>query len=428
MITVNDRTIELKNWLGTDQNPRRKPSTRKMYKIAFEKYAKFTTMTPRQMIQKMAREYKGERTEMGGTANMIIDFQNHLLRKEKLAEKTAQTCVGAIRGFYAKNRVKVEFDRGDLLIAHVKYERRYLSRQDVRKLLDSTNSPRNKAIIIALYQSGMDISTLLSLNYGDVGGKLRRNKRTMVWAIRKKTRQKYRTFFGKDSVNHLLTYLETRKSLRPEDPLFTNDSDSTTRMRTITAQRMMRTLTVRAGLLKKEELKPFNPMGTHALRESFSKTATGSGLNQNVLDGMLGHKIAYNSAYSKLGDFELENLYAGFEAKLSTSIDPRDEMELLRALAQKEGINFDEVLRKKGLEAYQSGMGTGGGFFPNFEDPEVARDILFEELRKRETPTAEAKKVQKVILEGELEAFLEDGWLYVNSLNNGSHKCIITKN
>ena len=425
MITVNDRTIELKKWLGTDENPRRKTSTRKIYKIAFEKYAKFSKMTARQMIQKMAREYKGERTEMGGTANKIIDFQNHLLRKEKLAEKTAQTCVGAIRGFYAKNRVKVEFDRGDLLIAHVKYERRYLSRKDVRKLLDSTNIPRNKAIILCLYQSGMDISTLLNLNYGDVGGNLRRNRRIMITTIRKKTREKYRTFFGKDAVNHLITYIETKKRLSPNDPLFTNEPDSSTRMRTITAQRMMRTLVVRSGLITKEELKdlPFNPFGSHALRESFSKTAAGAGLNQNVIDGMLGHKVGYDSAYSKLSDFELENIYSGFEAKISTSSDPRDQMEVLREIAQKEGINLDDLLHKKGLEAFESGMGTGGGYFPNFEDPEVARDVLMEELRKREKP-----KVQKIVKEDELEGYLEDGWLYVSSLNNGSHKCIISKN
>jgi len=432
MITVNDRTIELKNWLGTDQNPRRKPSTRKIYKIAFEKYAKFTGMTPRQMIQKMAREYKGERTEMGETANMIIDFQNYLLRKEELAEKTAQTCVGAIRGFYAKNRVKVEFDRGDLIIAHVKYERRYLSRQDVRKLLNSTNVPRNKAIIICLYQSGMDISTLLNLNYGDVGGSLRRNKRTMVTTIRKKTRQKYRTFFGKDAVNHLITYLETRKSLRSEDPLFTNEPNNTKRMRTTPTQRMMRTLVLRAGLISKAELEelPFNPLGTHSLRESFSKTAVGAGINQSLVDGMLGHKVGYGGAYSRLGDSQLEAIYAELEPKLSTSVDPRDEMDALRAIARREGIDLDKILHLRGLQAYATGMGSGGGFFPDFEDPAVARDILIEEIKRKNepsTPSTEGKKVQKVIDETELEDYFMAGWEYLNSLNGNSGKCIIVK-
>jgi len=34
---------------------------------------------------------------------------------------------------------------------------------------------------------------------------------------------------------------------------------------------------------------------------------------------------------------------------------------------------------------------------------------------------------QKVLEEDELEAYLADGWRYVNSLNNGSRKCILIK-
>jgi len=44
-----------------------------------------------------------------------------------------------------------------------------------------------------------------------------------------------------------------------------------------------------------------------------------------------------------------------------------------------------------------------------------------------ETETNGGVPLQKVILEDELEAYLAKGWLYVNSLNNGSGKCIVAK-
>jgi len=43
-----------------------------------------------------------------------------------------------------------------------------VTNMDVKKLVDHSRAPRDRAIILTMFQGGMDVSTLCSLKYGDV--------------------------------------------------------------------------------------------------------------------------------------------------------------------------------------------------------------------------------------------------------------------
>ncbi len=329
MKKINWDEKALLRWIGTDERPRMARSRHK-YKTAFRHYAEFTRMTANTLINQMAMEYKGERTEMGETKGLILDFYHYLTvtRKTPLASKTAHAYIGAIRSFYSKNNVEVKFGKNEIPKPNVRYERRLLSRYDVLKLTQvAEKNSRNKAIIVCMYQSGMDVSTLLSLDVSHVQNQLRSGKkRILLRVVRQKTRVKYRTFFGRDATQYLRTYLETRGNLKAHDPLFVGRYND--RLKPLSVHKMLKILVVKAKLLTEAELKPFNPMGSHALRESFSKTATGAGFNSNIIDGLLGHKLPYGGAYSRLSDSELERVYADLEPRISLSETQQDKSYL----------------------------------------------------------------------------------------------------
>ena len=72
----------------------------------------------------------------------------------------------------------------------------------------------------------------------------------------------------------------------------------------------------------------FNIAGPHALRAAFSSILQYHGMNQMIIDGLQGHKVAYDSAYSRLSNRELIELYSKFEDHLMVS--NAEEMMTLR--------------------------------------------------------------------------------------------------
>ena len=110
--------------------------------------------------------------------------------------------------------------------------------------------------------------------------------------------------------------------------------------------------------------------------------------------------------------------------------------EVRRALAM-QGLTLQDVIDVLGEEMYSRAEGTGGGvgrrlpideeYIASLEDEEIGKYALKALKRKLlgETETNGRVPRQKVVRDDELEAYLAKGWLYVNSLHNGSGKCIV---
>ena len=87
--------------------------------------------------------------------------------------------------------------------------------RNIRKLVDVAKSTRDRAVILCMFQSGMDMTTLCSLNYGDMKDELEAGKIPLLFhAQRKKTHTNYRTLIGKDAIEALKIYLDERRSTR----------------------------------------------------------------------------------------------------------------------------------------------------------------------------------------------------------------------
>lgn len=99
-------------------------------------------------------------------------------------------------------------------------------------------------------------------------------------------------------------------------------------------QKMMQELAVRSGFIDKQNNgHEFNPLGPHALRESFGSIMTNSGVPDTVVDFWLGHEIGEMSeAYKGVQLESLKQMYAQREKLLSISAQKVDVEEIREKL------------------------------------------------------------------------------------------------
>jgi len=158
-------------------------------------YAKYTGLTAEQLVDEAledARRDPREKTDI--VKQRFIGFYNWLVNEapkrgpggrktggKGLSSKLAHTYVNAIRSFYDTFGVVVKLKgRSALPKPRVTNKRKRLTNMDVKRLLDHCRSPRDRAVILCMFQSGMDVSTLCSLKYGDVAEGLKRGDHPLM--------------------------------------------------------------------------------------------------------------------------------------------------------------------------------------------------------------------------------------------------------
>jgi integrase/recombinase XerD len=202
--------------------------------------------------------------------------------------------------------------------------------EQVKKLLSVIKNLRDKAITLVMFQSGMDISTVCSLNYGDLKEGLEKGEEPlMIHVKRPKVGLNYRIFIGHDAIESIKTYLNERRVKYKEDidfdtPLFMLEGthvNNRVRCKPKFFQDNMRRYVLLAGLVSKEKMEKadFSPARPHALRSGFSTIARLKGLNERLIDYFMGHSDPYGGAYNQATNDELREKYTEIEPALSVS-------------------------------------------------------------------------------------------------------------
>jgi integrase/recombinase XerD len=339
----------LQRWIGTIT----KKNTLHMYKIAFEKYEKFTGLNATQLIQEALEDMRRDPQDKKDIVlQRLLGFYNWLLKecpKGKpdpknpprfgLSPKMANTCVQAVRSFYSTYDVYVKLKgRSKLPNPHVENPKMILSNMEVKRLVDNTRTIRDRAIILTLFQSGLDVSTLCSLKYGDISEGLAKDEHPLILRLyREKASTEFYTFIGKDSVESIKAYLNDLKSkgiiLEANSPLFMKESNKALMREGISpfhVQNMMRDVAIRSGFVdEKLNGRDQNPLSPHALRESFSSIMLNKGMPDSVIDFMLGHMIGQMSqAYKTVSLGEIKKMYA--EREPFISVGSGEDVSVLR--------------------------------------------------------------------------------------------------
>jgi site-specific recombinase XerD len=370
-VDVNWEDPALKRWLGGIT----RKGTKYGYKTAFRGYAYFTGMTASGLIDEaLADARKDPRERQDVVLRRLVTFY-HWLKKEYpkksrgkgehkvvgkgVSDKMAHYFIGAIRSFYATYDVTVRMrGRHKLPRPRVANKRMKVAGEQVKMLVDHARTPRDRAIILTLFQSGMDVSTLCSLKYGDVTKGLDKDEYPLKLELyRPKTGVEYYTFLGKDAVEALRAYLADMKARGVDysngSPLFVKERGKQA-LTTNLVQNMMKDVAVRSGLVNQQNNgKAFNPLSPHALRESFGSLMINSGVPDTIVDFWLGHSIGEMAeAYKGLQYKSLKQIYLDREKLLGISAAEVDVEEVEAKLR----VEVEES--KKELQVLVNGLAT----------------------------------------------------------------------
>jgi len=351
---VNWEDPALVRWLGSIV----KNGTKYLYRSAFRAYAEYTGMSASQLIQEALEDQKKDVLQRKDVVvQRIIGFY-HWLKKEYrvktrgkgnhrtarigLSDSLAHTYVAAIRSFYQTFDIFINLKRRQRLPKpRIKNRRMRVSAEDVKLLVDHARNPRDKAIILTMFQSGMDVSTLCSLKYGDVAEGLRKGECPLKLNLqRPKTGVEYYTFIGRDAIEAIKVYLKDCEhrgiKFTDDTPLFLKEKKKggAQAVETYLVQNMLKEVAIKAGLVD-ENLngKDFNPLSPHALRESFGSIMLNSGVPDTIVDFWLGHEIGEMARAYKGVQFEkLKKIYSEREKLLSISVPKTSQDEKIAKL------------------------------------------------------------------------------------------------
>lgn len=301
-------------------------ATKRKYKTVLEQYCEFTGMDPEELIDEAEEDWNSSRREQGEVELKIKQFQEHL--EEKYSGKTVRNKIFCIKSFYSANNYPQDVKAPKASPTNKSLK---IRSEDVKKLVDAAPTLRDRAIVLMMFQSGMDVSTVCSLDYRHVKRGLERDEEPMPIEVqRPKEKVNYTTFVLRDTMDALKAYLNHRKQKPVErneknvateragepsldDPLFVKERSrgNGKRLRPPLIQKMMRKTAVESGLVSREEMESskMNPCRPHALRKGFSSILELNGINSNIVDGFLGHSIDYDSAYSQQTEEELAEQY-----------------------------------------------------------------------------------------------------------------------
>jgi len=190
--------------------------------------------------------------------------------------------------------------------------------------------------------------------------------------------------------------------------------------------------------LKKVKLNQQDPetkryiLHIHTLRKYFR---TNIGLDFDLTNALMGHYAYLDRSYRRLKESDIDSAYLSAMKNVSVYSVPASRKEEVRRALAMQGLSVKDVLSAFQKEMYKDGTGSGGGglglkgsvdedFILSLEDQEIGKYAL---KALKQKLLGDTSKSQKVIVESELEIYLEKGWRYINSLNNGSEKCIIAK-
>ena len=252
------------------------------------------------------------------------------LKKAGKSDNTARVYVAAMQNFFKFYNIPVSMTFvGNLPKAVTKKEnlKHEWTREEVKTFLGAAETYRDKALIMCIFQSGMGVSDISGLDYGDIKDEYEKGIIPIHLRLnRVKTGVPFRTFFGRDAVHYLQLYLQTRRNLRPESPLFTKWSSEDERITPGAIQKKFFRIAETVDFILEEDLENgMNPARPHSLRAAFRSQLTGK-VSDTLIEFWMGHAIGEEKrAYLNMATEEMRELYMDWEKYLAVEKTSRDE-------------------------------------------------------------------------------------------------------
>ncbi|MEM0128075.1 MAG: tyrosine-type recombinase/integrase [Thermoplasmatales archaeon] len=177
----------------------------------------------------------------------------------------------------------------------------YLNTDEVKTILNSCIDLRERLIVKLLVYTGLRVSELCSLKFGDIDV----NGKTIKVRSGKGDKDRL-VVFSNEVVQDLRSYLAYAKSSRKSEFLFPTSRSK--KISPVTVERIIRSIVARSGIQKK--------ITPHTFRHTFATSLLRNGADLRIIQVLLGHSsISTTQIYTHLDDNALRMGYEKFIPK-----------------------------------------------------------------------------------------------------------------
>lgn len=252
--------------------------------LRLQRYAKSSIKTYTSHLSyflKLSAKYQPEDI----TQKQLEDFIIWLVEKKKVGSSYQKAMISTIVKFY-----KETFQR-TINLKHIYPQRsenklpKFLTKMEVKKILDSTSNIKHKAILTTIYSCGLRLGELLELKISDI--KTDQN----ILLIRQAKGNKDRVVMLSSKLIDLLR--EYYKIYNPKTYLFEGSENEKYSQRSV--QQIMKSSLKKSGV--------DSPASVHTLRHSFATHLLENGVDIRIIKDLLGHSnIKTTEIYTHITD------------------------------------------------------------------------------------------------------------------------------
>lgn len=226
-------------------------------------------------VEELARHYGRSPDRISKEA--VRDFFHHAIFERKLACSTVNHKLAAIQFFYRQVlgrqiNLRIPMKRSGRLPEP-------LSREEVARLLDSTEDHRHRVMMMATYGAGLRVSELVRLQPQHI-----HSDRMLIRVDQGKGRKDRYTLLSQRLLEELRAYWQ---EYRPKRWLFVN-RDATNHVPKYTPAKAFYRMKARAGIV--------HGHGIHTLRHSFATHLLEAGVDLRTIQSLMGHRSLNTTA------------------------------------------------------------------------------------------------------------------------------------
>lgn len=449
---MEDKYESVKRWMTRVMSRSGSEGTKRNYLYQLKKYCSKVGKNPDELVEERKDHLKSE-DEMTQHRHeeMLLNLFNEL-DKEK-SRGTALSYFKIIKSFYGANYLDLKIDTPKQWTS---FTDKVPSLEDLNKMIDVTQNPMEKAVILFCAQSGQRVGVVTAMTYGmlrealngsespisiHINGELANRKGTKV----NKNRQDYIFFIGADAVNALKSYIDRMKVLgytfKESSPLFLTEKKYYGKVaekgetlkgneRTYKAldreavNRIIRRCAIKAGLMDKEGVRTPGgitrfPIHTHCMRKFWQTAMEQAGVAKPWYEYIMGHSLGeLDKAYSRPTVDQLGDAYARAESYMTVSkLNIPDVENMKREMMLAMFQQFARMMSFDPNRVIVNAEKDIGRKLSRDEEIEVLQETLIKGMMEKKIENN--KREHRIVTEGELEGYLDDGWEFMNEISGG---------
>lgn len=246
-------------------------------------------------MNSFSRYYNQAPETLGETE--IIQYLNYCINDRKLCRGTVNYINSTLKFFYV---VTLERSWSDLRVPRLRYDKKlpnYLTKKEVKLLLESTTYLKHKAILSTIYSAGLRVSEVINLRISDI------ISAEMKIRVRNGKRNKERyTLLSQKNLELLRFYWKKfgYKNYSPDDYLFIS-RQTKKKLTSRGVQSAIKKAMKNAGISKN--------VTPHTLRHSFATHLMNDGVDLVTIQALMGHSnMKTTSIYLHVRDYKTLNI------------------------------------------------------------------------------------------------------------------------